>query len=141
VNYEWEEALFGIPLQSDDDSSDEDIEVDSDEDYFWKDQKVIVDGRLADPTSEQMLHSPQSVAGRIYGRQMSVLLPLKELSEGEERSRQKQLFTLNHFHISLALSIKSRPHSRSLLQPYPHLNRWPLLRNMMMGWKNCCLIP
>ncbi|KAN0067217.1 hypothetical protein V8E54_014672 [Elaphomyces granulatus] len=40
---------------SDDDSSDE---VDSGEDYddFWKDQKVIVDGRLADPTSEQMLH-------------------------------------------------------------------------------------
>jgi len=58
VNHEWEEALFGIPLQSDDDSSDEDMEVDSDEDYddFWKDQKVIVDGRLADPTSEQMLH-------------------------------------------------------------------------------------
>jgi len=70
VNYEWEEALslFGIPLQSDDDSSDEDMEVDSDEDYddFWKDQKVIVDGRLADPTSEQMLHPSVLPLGKTH---------------------------------------------------------------------------
>jgi hypothetical protein len=61
VNHEWEEERFGIPLPlSDDDSSDEDMEVDSDEGYddFWKDQKVIVGGRLANPTSEQMRHSP-----------------------------------------------------------------------------------
>ncbi|KAN0080968.1 hypothetical protein V8E54_004172 [Elaphomyces granulatus] len=46
-------AQFGIPPQlSDDDSSDEDY------DNFWKDQKVIVGGRLAKPTSEQMRHSP-----------------------------------------------------------------------------------
>jgi hypothetical protein len=52
---------FDIPLPlSDDDSSDEDMEVDSDEGYddFWKDQKVIVGGQLANPTSEQMRHSP-----------------------------------------------------------------------------------
>ena len=58
---EWEEERFGIPLPlSDDDSSDEDMEVDSDEGYddFWKDQKVIVGGQLANPTSEQMRHSP-----------------------------------------------------------------------------------
>jgi hypothetical protein len=68
VNHEWEEALFGIPLQSDDDSSDEDMEVDSDEDYddFWKDQKVIVDGRLADPTSEQMLHPSVLPLGKTH---------------------------------------------------------------------------
>jgi len=67
-NHEWEEALFGIPLQSDDDSSDEDMEVDSDEDYddFWKDQKVIVDGRLADPTSEQMLHPSVLPLGKTH---------------------------------------------------------------------------
>jgi len=50
-----------IPLPlSDDDSSDEDMEVDSDEGYddFWKDQKVIVGGQLANPMSEQMRHSP-----------------------------------------------------------------------------------
>ena len=37
-------------------SSDEDMDVDSDEgnDDFWKDQKVIVGGRLANPTSEQI---------------------------------------------------------------------------------------
>src|SRR6267143_4399687 len=61
VNHEWEEERFGIPLPlSDDDSSDEDMEVDSDEGYddFWKDQKVIVGGQLANPTSEQMRHSP-----------------------------------------------------------------------------------
>ncbi|KAN0075677.1 hypothetical protein V8E54_006947 [Elaphomyces granulatus] len=74
VKHEWEEALFGIPLQSDDDSSDEDMEVDSDEDYddFWKDQKVIVDGRLADPTSEQMLHPSVLPSGKTH-RQMSIL--------------------------------------------------------------------
>ncbi|KAN0070864.1 hypothetical protein V8E54_011029 [Elaphomyces granulatus] len=68
VKHEWEEALFGIPLQSDDDSSDEDMEVDSDEDYddFWKDQKVIVDGRLADPTSEQMLHPSVLPSGKTH---------------------------------------------------------------------------
>ena len=56
-DHEWEEERFGIPLPlSDDDSSDEDMEVDSDEgnDDFWKDQKVIVGGRLANPTSEQI---------------------------------------------------------------------------------------
>ena len=47
-------------MLSDDDSSDEDMDVDSDEGYddFWKDQKVIVGGQLANPTSEQMRHSP-----------------------------------------------------------------------------------
>jgi hypothetical protein len=37
-------------------SSDEDMDVDSDEgnDDFWKDQKVIVGSRLANPTSEQI---------------------------------------------------------------------------------------
>jgi hypothetical protein len=67
VNHEWEEAQFGIPLQlSDDDSSDEDMEVDSDEDYdnFWKDQKVIVGGQLAKPTLEQMRHSPFPPSGK-----------------------------------------------------------------------------
>jgi hypothetical protein len=66
VNYEWEEAQFGIPLQSDDDSEDEDMEVDSDEDYddFWKDQKVILGGRLAVPTPEQMKHSPALPSGK-----------------------------------------------------------------------------
>jgi len=65
VNYEWE---FGIPLQSDDDNSDEDMEMDSDEDYddLWKDQKVIVDGRLADPTSEQMLHPSVLPSGKTH---------------------------------------------------------------------------
>ena len=63
VNYEWEEAQFGIPLQSDDDSEDEDM---SDEDYddFWKDQKVILGGRLAVPTPEQMKHSPALPSGK-----------------------------------------------------------------------------
>jgi hypothetical protein len=44
------------------------MEVDSDEDYddFWKDQKVIVDGRLADPTSEQMLHPSVLPLGKTY---------------------------------------------------------------------------
>ena len=61
VNHQCEEERFGIPLPlSDDDSSDEDMEVDSDEGYddFWKDQKVIVGGQLANPMSEQMRHSP-----------------------------------------------------------------------------------
>jgi hypothetical protein len=68
MNHEWEEALLGIPLQSDDDSSDEDMEVDSDEGYddFWMDQKVIVDGRLADPTSEQMLHPSVLPLGKTH---------------------------------------------------------------------------
>ena len=36
------------------------VYVDSDEGYddFWKDQKVIVGGQLANTTSEQMRHSP-----------------------------------------------------------------------------------
>ena len=44
----------------------EDMEVDSDEDYddFWKDQKVILGGRLAVPTPEQMKHSPALPSGK-----------------------------------------------------------------------------
>ena len=63
VNHEREEARFGIPLQSDEN---EDMEVDSDKHYddFWKDQKVILDGRLAVPTPEQTKHSPVLPSGK-----------------------------------------------------------------------------
>jgi hypothetical protein len=63
VNHEREEPRFGIPPQSDED---EDMEVDSDKhcDDFWKDQKVILDGRLAVPTPEQMKYSPVLTSGK-----------------------------------------------------------------------------
>ncbi|KAN0072718.1 hypothetical protein V8E54_008832 [Elaphomyces granulatus] len=69
LNFNLEEAQFGILLQlSDDDSSDEDYN------NFWKDQKVIVANR--------------------HRKQMSILLLPVELNEGGERSRQ---ITLTNF--------------------------------------------
>ena len=104
VNHEWEEELFGIPLQlSDDDSSDEDMEVDSDEDYdnFWKDQKVIIGGHLANPTPEQMRHSPfppsdKTNRNKQYASKTNVYIAPSSRTERRKRKEQAELGQLPH---------------------------------------------
>ena len=98
MNHEWEEELFGIPLQlSDDDSSDEDMEADSDEDYdnFWEDQKVIIGGRLANPTPEQMRHSPFPPSGKTnrnkqYASKTNVYIAPSRRAERRRRKEQAE---------------------------------------------------